>query len=123
MDDFAGQIRTAARITLYTLSFCLVGWAFLTAARPEIAGFCMGIAISLINGLHLAWKVNRIGQAAVDPAKRRTGLGFLSRGAMAVLGVIVSERLDFSIIATIAGLFFFQLVAYILGFISSRKKP
>lgn len=123
MNDFASQIKTAARITLFSLSFCLVGWTFMTAARPEIAGFCIGIAVSLINGVHLAWKVNRIGQAAVDPAKRRTGLGFLSRGAMAVLGVIVSERLDFSIIATIAGLFIFQLVAYILGFISSRKKP
>jgi ATP synthase protein I len=123
MNDFASQIKTAVRITLFSLSFCLVGWAFMTAARPEIAGFCIGIAVSLINGVHLAWKVNRIGQVAVDPARRRTGLGFLSRGAMAVLGVIVSERLDFSIIATIAGLFIFQLVAYILGFISSRKKP
>jgi ATP synthase protein I len=124
MDDFAGHLRKASRITLFFLSFCLVAWALgPTAFKPYIGGLIVGVIISITNGLYLAWKVNRVGQLAVDHVKKRVGLGFFTRGCLAVLGAIIAQRLELSLIATVAGLFFFQLATLLLGLLSMRQKP
>lgn len=123
MHDYTGHVIKVTRITLFFLSLCLVVWALMPSIRPQVGGLMVGVVASIVNGIFLAWKVNRVGQAAIEPSKRKTGLGFLTRAAVVVLSVIVSERLHLSLAATVAGLFSFQLATLLLGIITLRKKP
>jgi ATP synthase protein I len=123
MDDLSAHLRTVTRITFLFLSVCFIGWALLPEYKPLFGGLVIGAAGSLINARHLAWKVNRVGANAAEQGTRRVNLGFLTRGCVALLAVVVStETLSFSLAATVAGLFTAQLATLVLGFLS-RVKP
>lgn len=122
MDDLGGLVRKVVRITSLFLSFCLVAWAFLPEGRPVFAGLVIGTTASLINAIFLSGRVKRIADFALG-AGRKTGAGFWTRAAVALLAVFAANRFpDVDLYAVVAGLFFVQLATLLLGIISNAKK-
>lgn len=121
MDDINGLLRSVVRITSFFLSFCLLLWAFVPEARAISAGLALGAAASLANAMFLSSKVKRIAEQALGGG-RRTGIGFWTRAAIAILAVLAAIKAPgINLYAVIAGLFFAQLAILVLGFVSSRK--
>lgn len=122
MDDFAAHLKTVQRITFFFLSFCFLAWAIVPAHRPYIAGLILGTAVSLINSLYLAWKIQQLTKAVIEQSKRRINMGFITRAAMALLAVLLAYKYEqIAISTTLIGLFFTQLVTLLLGITSSWK--
>lgn len=124
MDDFAGHLKSVTRVTLYVLLVCLLTWVLFPPLKPYAAGLILGTSISLINARYMAWKIEQLGKAAVDKTNKRINLGFATRAATALLAVVIAfrykEQVSFS--TTLAGLFFVQLIALVLGMISVKRK-
>jgi ATP synthase protein I len=122
MDEFPQTLKTVQSITMFFLSFCLVGWAVLVDYRPYFAGLLIGTCASLINSRHLGWKITKLTKVALDNSGRKVNMGFLTRAAIAALAVVVSIRYEqFAFSTALAGLFFTQLATLVLGIISARK--
>jgi len=123
MDEFAARLKAVTRTSFLFLSACFLGWALFPAYKEVFAGLVIGTAASLINALHLAWKINRIGDAAARQVNRRPTLGYLTRACIGLLAVIISTRtFHFDLIATIAGLFFAQLATLVLGAVANARR-
>jgi ATP synthase protein I len=125
MDDFSAHLKTVQTIFMFFLSFCLAGWALAADYRPYFAGLMLGSVTSLINSRHLAWKVGRFTELALaQRGGKRFSLGFLTRGALAVLACAVALRYPhlFAFWTTLAGLFFAQLATLILGIVAIYRQ-
>lgn len=116
MDNFGAHLNIVRRISFLCLSACFLLWALLPQYKAYFAGLIIGITVSLINALHLAWKVRKVGHAAEHKTNRRVNLGFLTRASLALLAIIVALRYDAAEFSTtLAGLFFAQLIAIAVG--------
>jgi ATP synthase protein I len=124
MDGFSAHLKTIQTCFLFFLSFCLAAWAVAVDLRPWFAGFMLGSSASYINARHLAWKVNRIGEAASSGQSRRANLSFLTRAAIAALACAVALRYpgQLSFFTTVAGLFFTQLATLAMGIVASYRR-
>jgi ATP synthase protein I len=123
MDEFAARLKAVTRTSFLFLSACFLGWALFPAYKEIFAGLVIGAAASLINALHLAWKINRIGDAAARQTKRRPTLGYLTRACIGLLAVIISTRtFHFDLVSTIAGLFLAPLATLLLGVAANARK-
>lgn len=124
MDDFSAHLKTVQTSFLFFLSFCLAGWGLAVDARPYFAGLMLGAVASFINAKHLAWKVNRVGEAAVSGSGKRINLSFLTRAAIATLAAAIALRYPslFAFSTTVAGLFFSQLVTLLMGIVANNRR-
>ncbi|RKN78829.1 ATP synthase subunit I [Paenibacillus ginsengarvi] len=122
MNDLSARLKTATRASYLMLCICFLGWAIFPQYKGVFAGLVIGIAASVINSLHLSWKIYRLTDLALGKTSRKTTLGFLTRACIVLLAVIVSTRtFQFNLIATLAGLFFVQLATLVLGIISTVR--
>jgi ATP synthase protein I len=123
MNDLSGFLKTISRLSLYLFSAGLLLWAALPQYRPIIGGLLLGMIVSLINLIYLGLKVRQLGDLVVQKAKKRFNLGFLTRAAMAVLAVMVAYRSErFDLFATVIGLFYAQVTAFIVGLIALKRR-
>jgi ATP synthase I chain. len=128
MDDFPSLVRAGYRISIFFLSFCLLGWALAdTGGQRWFAGLALGTVVSVINGRYLAMKVDLLAKAAVERTARRINLGFVTRASMALLAVVAAVKFAdrFELMAVMAGLFFTPLATLAAGValhISGRKR-
>lgn len=120
MDDINGLLRNVVRITSFFLSLCIILWLLVPDWRSVMAGLAVGAVVSLVNAMHLAHKVKRVADYALGG--RRTGIGFWTRAAIAVLAVaLVLRTPEISLYAMVAGLFFAQMATLLLGIFTNRK--
>lgn len=127
MDDFQAHVKAILRLSLFFLSFCLIGWFVAGTSKPFFAGLFLGSVISVINSQYLALKIRQTTHAVIQKTNQRVNLGFVTRASLALLGVILAVKYeeDFSILAVIIGLFLSQLVTLLLGiasWIGMKKK-
>ncbi|MDF2960906.1 MAG: synthase-like protein [Paenibacillus sp.] len=116
------QLRPIVRITLLILSVLLLVWAVVPAYRIYIAGFMLGMMISLINAWMLVLKIEAISRNIEQKTEKRVGLGTVSRMCMALIGVMIAIKLpQIDLIFTIIGLFSVQLATLLMGLLFSKK--
>lgn len=120
MDDFQAHVKAVLRLSLFFLSFCLIGWFVGGTARPFFAGLLLGSVVSVISTQYLAFKISQATHAVIHKTNRRVNLGFVTRASLALLAIILAAKYDqdFSILAVIIGLFLSQLVTLLLGIAS-----
>ncbi|WP_284643119.1 ATP synthase subunit I [Paenibacillus silviterrae] len=122
MDEFAAHLKTVQRFVCLFLSVCFFAWALLPAYRPIIAGLILGTVFSFVNAMYLAWKIRQLSESALQ-GKRKRGLGFGNRTAIAIIAMIIAYKLPehFAMWSVIAGLISVQLATLLLGIISNKK--
>jgi len=123
MDNLSAHLKTVTRVMFALLSVCCIFWALFPDQKAWWGGFVTGAVASLVNALHLAWKVNQIGFNAAAGNKRRSTLGYFTRACIGLLAaVIATQTFDFRIETVAAGLFTAQLATLLLGFWAIRKR-
>lgn len=122
MNDLSAHLKTVTRASFLMLCICFLGWAIFPQHKDVFAGLVIGVAASVINSLHLSWKIFRLTDLVLKKTNRKTTLGFLTRACIVLLAFIVSTRtFHFNLIATLAGLFFVQLATLVLGIITTVR--
>lgn len=124
MNDLHAYLKTVTKLTFIILSLCFLCWAILEAYRPYIAGFMLGVTVSLINAHYLSLKIRQLSQVVLGISGRRINLGFLTRAAIAVLAAMAAIQFEehLSIMTTAAGIFFVPLASLIVGFMANNKE-
>lgn len=123
IDNLSAHLRTVTRLTFFFLSVCFICWAVFPAQQAWWGGLIVGTVASLVNALHLAWKVDSIGARAAGGGKGRPSLGFFTRACIGLLAAVIATRtLDFRVEAVAMGLFVAQLATLLLGFWAKRKR-
>jgi ATP synthase protein I len=79
MIEFSRFTRLTFALSFFVLSGSAVVWFLFPAYRPYSAGFMLGTAASIVNGLILAVKTMKVSEFALGRLKRRQGTGTLSR--------------------------------------------
>ena len=116
MNDFFAHLKTTFRLSIFLLSFTLMGWALLPEYRSYIAGFMLGTVVSIVNSCYLALKIHKISEAGIRREKQKVNIGFITRASLALLAVVAAikyEQIEFS--TTLAGLFTVQIIALFVG--------
>ncbi|AOZ93201.1 ATP synthase subunit I [Paenibacillus crassostreae] len=123
MDNTISIVNTVTRLSLLMMSALLVGWALYPEYRTVTSGMVLGIVVGLVNTSLLSLKVRKLADAIVTQ-KRQFGLGFVTRLCFSILAVMLAIKMDqFSIEATIAGLFLPQILTIPVAiYLSIRKK-
>ncbi|WP_124728495.1 ATP synthase subunit I [Staphylospora marina] len=83
--------RRVVLLTAGILTVLLVIWTF-TPHKPLIAGFILGISVSLYNTLYTAYKMQWTGEMVVSSGRngRTRGTGMIHRFLMATLAIIIA---------------------------------
>ncbi|WP_410512646.1 ATP synthase subunit I [Paenibacillus sp. BR2-3] len=122
MDNMTPIINTVTRVTLILMAGLLMGWALHQESRPITLGMTLGLAAGLASFRYLAVKIRRVTEAVVIHKGKNYSLGFVTRVCFAILVVMFAVKLgQFSLEATIAGLFIPQLLAIPTGIFLSKK--
>jgi len=120
------KVARIKRYTFILLFIFLIG--VFTPYYQVFAGLVIGGAVSLINMLYTARKVDKLGEVAVkigeDEKPRYASTGMLTRIALSVLVVLVAMQFPeyFNIYSTIIGLFVAQLVTVVDSILEKGKK-
>ncbi|MDQ0192227.1 ATP synthase subunit I [Paenibacillus wynnii] len=122
MDNMTPMINAVTRITFVLMAGLLMGWALHHESRSITLGLTIGLVAGLASFRYLAVKVRRVTEAAVSNKGKNFSLGFVTRICLALLVVMFSVKVgQFSLEATIAGLFIPQLLAIPTGIFLSKK--
>lgn len=122
MNDMSAYLKTASRIALFLLSFCLLGWALFEPYRSYMAGVILGIVVSLVNAYYLSYKIREFTRMIEHNAGRRVNLGFLTRASTAVLAVFAASKTEhIEVVTTAAGIFFVPLSTIVVGLINRSR--
>jgi ATP synthase protein I len=116
MNDFSAHLKTTFRLSIFLLSFSIMGWALLPEYRGFAAGFVLGTVVSIVNSYYLALKIHKISEVAVRRETQKVNIGFITRASLALLAVVAAvkyEHIEFS--TTLAGLFTVQIIALFVG--------
>jgi hypothetical protein len=79
MIEFSRLTRLTFALSFFVLSGSAVVWLLFPAYRLYAAGFMLGTAASIANGLILAFKTKKVSEFALGQSKRRQGTGTLQR--------------------------------------------
>lgn len=129
MNELMNYKIKVARITRYTfilLFIFLIG--VFTPYYQIFAGLVIGGAVSLVNMLYTARKIDKLGEIAVKIGENEkpsyASTGMLTRIALSVLGVLVALQFPeyFNVYSTIIGLFVAQLVTVVDSILEKEKK-
>jgi ATP synthase protein I len=122
MDKLPVLLRSVTRFTFFFLSLCCICWAIWPNSKSVFGGFMLGAIGSLFGSWHLAWKTTRLADVITGGRKPRSGFGFLTRAAIALLVVVVSVRyMEFNLAATAAGLFVAPLATLLLSLFARSR--
>ncbi|WP_458124336.1 ATP synthase subunit I [Paenibacillus sp. Z3-2] len=124
MSELTRYRRSMTVFIMYLLMVCFLTAAFMPRLETIALGLALGAAISLINAIYLGYKVKKVADGAAEGNLKRVNLGFLTRAALAVLGIFISMRYPqyFNIYAVAGGLVIAQFSLLIIGIIKSRKE-
>lgn len=124
MSELTRYRRLMIATVLYVLMICFLTAAFVPTLEAVALGLALGAVISLINALYLGYKVKKVADGAAEGNLKRVNLGFLTRAALAMLGVFISMRFPqyFNTYAVAGGLVIAQFSLLIIGIIKSRRE-
>lgn len=103
MENYQNMAKRLRKWFLYSIAVIII----LTLVLPQKAfflGMLIGAIISFYNQWVLQRKIHLLGEAVEKSVNKRTGLGTISRLAMAALGTLLVIHYDFSIVGFIIGL-------------------
>ncbi|CAH1195553.1 MULTISPECIES: ATP synthase subunit I [Paenibacillus] len=105
------------------LMICFLIAALFPDIQTIAVGLALGVGISWINASYLGRKVRIMSEDAAGGNLKRVNLGFLTRAALAVLGVFLAMRYPqyFNTYAVVGGLVFAQFSLLFIGIILSRN--
>lgn len=119
------HMKTLYRAELLCISVCLLIWSIAPSYRTYAIGFLVGSIVSAINARMLMMKIKSVSQQGESAAPKRLNAGFVSRACMAIIAMMVAVKFpeQVSVVFTIIGLFYIQLVTLLMGilFIFKRK--
>lgn len=120
MNSLENYQKKIIRITKYTLVLeLLFTIGLITPYSTIFLGLMLGTAVSLINSLYAAWKINRIGELAAKTKENNkikySSTGMLSRMALSVLAVLLVLEYPqyFNLYSTLIGLFITQIISVV----------
>ncbi|KQY92097.1 hypothetical protein ASD24_22585 [Paenibacillus sp. Root52] len=124
MSELTRYRRGMIATVMYVMMICFLTAAFVPSLEAIALGLALGAAISLINALYLGHKVKKVADGAAEGNLKRVNLGFLTRAALAVLGIFISMRYPqyFNTYAVAGGLVIAQFSLLIIGIVMSRKE-
>ncbi|WP_458462230.1 ATP synthase subunit I [Paenibacillus sp.] len=124
MSELTRYRRLMIATVMYVLMICFLVAALVPSLEAIALGLALGAVISLINALYLGYKVKKVADGAANGNLKRVNLGFLTRAALAVLGIFISMRFPqyFNTYAVAGGLVIAQFSLLIIGIIKSRKE-
>jgi ATP synthase protein I len=119
------QIKTLYRAELLCITVCLLIWSIAPSYRTYAIGFLVGSIVSTINAWTLMMKIKSVSLQGESGGPKRLNAGFISRACMAILAMMVAVKSpeQVSVVFTIIGLFYVQVVTLLMGilFIFKRK--
>ncbi|MGQ8873543.1 ATP synthase subunit I [Paenibacillus sp. TSA_86.1] len=123
MSELARYRRSMTVFVMYVLMICFLAAAFMPRVETIALGLALGTGISWINAFYLGYKVRKMSDEAAEGNLKRVNLGFLTRAALAVLGIFLSMRFPqyFNTYAVAGGLVIAQFSLLIIGIIYSRR--
>ncbi|MBU5355337.1 ATP synthase subunit I [Paenibacillus silvae] len=123
MSELARYRRWMTVCILTILMICFLIAALFPAIQTIGVGIALGAVISWINASYLGRKVRIMADDAVGGNLKRVNLGFLTRAALAVLGVFLAMQFPqyFNTYAVVGGLFLAQFSLLFIGIILSRN--
>jgi ATP synthase protein I len=83
MDIFSRYIRLTFFFSLLLLMISSMCWFLFPPFQPYLAGYILGLIVSIINGLIAANKTMKIGDYATGKIKKMQGMGTLQRFLLA----------------------------------------
>ncbi|MGD9677953.1 MAG: ATP synthase subunit I [Vulcanibacillus sp.] len=118
MDFLENYKRKIIRIAKYTLILEIIfGIGLLTPYSAIFLGLILGTAVSLLNTVYAAWKVNKIGELAADINQKHktkySSTGMFTRMALSLLTIMLVLEYPqyFNLYATLTGLFITQIIS------------
>ena len=115
IDDYSLRVRRVIQWTVFVLAAIFIGWGY-SPYPTWFAGLALGCLFALLSTAYTAWKVNRVGQMAIQTKgdKRRASLGTVTRFSMAVLATLIALRYpeQFHIIGMVIGLLIPSVIAW-----------
>ncbi|WP_310830537.1 ATP synthase subunit I [Paenibacillus pedocola] len=124
MDDLSRYRKVLALATLCFVVVCVLAAALSPDVRSIALGLALGGAIGCINVTYLGYKVRQVADTMAGEGKRRVSLGFLTRAALSLLGVMVAFKAPqvFNMIAVAGGLLLAPILLIIIGIGFSRRE-
>jgi ATP synthase protein I len=83
MDIFTRYIRLTFFFSLLLLMISSLCWFLFPPFQPYLAGYILGLIVSIINGLITANKTVKVGDYATGKIKKMQGMGTLQRFLLA----------------------------------------
>ena len=123
MEGFNQSIKYASVLVGVLLLLFLVGW-LLTSDTPLFLGLMLGTIVGLINSLHLAFRINRLGKTTAEGTQRRfASLGTAFRYSTVILAVLyaIKNPETVSLFAFTLSLLIVPMIA-LLGALMTTKK-
>ncbi|MBD8498197.1 ATP synthase subunit I [Paenibacillus arenosi] len=124
MSELSSIVNAATRTVFLLMSAALFAWAFLPEHRPLMAGLALGLVAGLLTVRNLAMKVMRLSEMAANQEKGRVNFGLLTRMCISLLVVMIAVKFEqISLMSTIIGLFFSQLIILVVAIsVASKNK-
>ncbi|WP_379129959.1 ATP synthase subunit I [Paenibacillus sp. sgz500958] len=124
MDELSRYRKVLALATLCFVVICVLSAFVIPSHRNIPLGMALGGAIGCINVIYLGYKVRQVSDTMAGEGKRRMSLGFLTRAALSVLGVMVAFRAPqyFHMIAVAGSLLLAPVLLIIIGLGFSRRE-
>ncbi|CAH1209748.1 hypothetical protein PAECIP111892_03301 [Paenibacillus auburnensis] len=124
MDDLSRYRKVLALATLCFVVVCVLAAALSPDVRSIALGLALGGAIGCINVTYLGYKVRQVADTMAGEGKRRVSLGFMTRAALSLLGVMVAFKAPqvFNMIAVAGGLLLAPILLIIIGIGFSRRE-
>ncbi len=121
MPEYRSMFKRVRSYIFYLLAIFVLGWGF-TSYQDVFLGLILGTSLSLFNLWLLVKRMDRFSQQ-FDNGKVVKSLGFFSRVATAVLGVLIAMEYPgyFHLISVIIGLMIAYVVIMIDFLIANRN--
>lgn len=122
MNELTKQVHRLLRVTFFLLAVYVFLWG-MAIERPFFAGLILGTAISMVNALYSAGKIQRIRRAVEQNRPAKGSSGMLFRFGNAALGAFVALRFPehFHIVAYAVGIVTVQGLAWLDGLVTLKK--
>jgi len=124
MDELSRYRKVLAMATLCFVVLCALAALLAPHYRSIAWGMALGGAIGCINLTYLGYKVRQVADTMAGEGKRRVSLGFLTRAALSVLGVMLAFKAPqyFNMIAVAGSLLLAPVLLIIIGLGFSRRE-
>ncbi|CAH8767463.1 ATP synthase subunit I [Paenibacillus dendritiformis] len=123
MNDMTSIVHAVTRVAFILMSMFLLVWAFSPEHRPYAAGLTLGTVAGLINARYLSMKVRQLAELAASQTRQRFSLGLVTRMCIVLLAVMIGMKFEqVSLVSTIVGLIFMQVVTIIVSVIMEWRK-